>query len=187
MRCYENGGSNSRHLFLTLMRIVLFVGIDGQLVRLSSRFNGTTRAAPTSTPKRGHATPAPPFYDSSKVPKTTVLLVTAKAAHALNFPVQVGFPGPYVSFEPTQPPYEHQQARLVVYEKEQPALLAHNLKYGDAAFAPLHRNLLALKKFSFKAWRSPAENNTITAHTARFLEGRPLSRFRFVLYKNLRC
>ena len=43
-------------------------------------------------------------------------------------------------------PYEHQQAHLVVYEKEESALLAHDFKYGDAAFAPLHRNLLALEK-----------------------------------------
>ena len=49
-------------------------------------------------------------------------------------------------FEPTRPPYEHQQAHLVVYEKEESALLAHDFKYGDAAFAPLHRNLLALEK-----------------------------------------
>ena len=34
----------------------------------------------------------------------------------------------------------------MVYEKEESALLAHDFKYGDAAFAPLHRNLLALEK-----------------------------------------
>ena len=34
----------------------------------------------------------------------------------------------------------------MVYEKEESALLAHDFKYGDAAFAPLHRSLLTLEK-----------------------------------------
>ena len=75
-----------------------------------------------------------------------MLLVAPRSAHALDLHVQAGFLGPYVSFEPTRPPYEHQQAHLMVYEKEESALLAHDFKYGDAAFAPLHRNLLALEK-----------------------------------------
>ena len=126
--------------------IVLFHGIDGQLVRFSSRSNGNTRSAPSGAPERAHATPAPPSYDSSKTPKTAVLLVAPRLAHALDFRVQAGFLGPYVLFEPTRPPYEHQQAHLPVYKKEESALLAHDFKYGDAAFAPLHRNLLALAK-----------------------------------------
>ena len=69
-----------------------------------------------------------------------------RAAHALDLGVQAGFLGPYVSFEPTRPPHEQQQTHLVVYEKEESALLAHDFKYGDAAFALLHRNLLALEK-----------------------------------------
>ena len=64
--------------------IVLFPGIDGQLVRFSSRSCGTTRAAPTSAPERDHATPALPSYNSSKTLKTTVLLVAPNAAHALH-------------------------------------------------------------------------------------------------------
>ena len=40
--------------------IVLFHGIDGQLVRFSSRSDGNTRSAPSGAPKRAHATPAPP-------------------------------------------------------------------------------------------------------------------------------
>ena len=126
--------------------IVLFHGIDGQLVRFSSRSDGNTRSAPSGAPERAHATPAPPSYDSSKAPKTAVRLVALRSAHALDLRVQAGFLGPYVSFGPTRPPYEHQQAHLVVYQKEESALLAHGFKYGDAAFAPLHRNLLALGK-----------------------------------------
>ena len=126
--------------------IVLFLGIDGQLVRFSSRSDGNTRSAPLSAPERAHATRAPPSYNSSKALKTAVLLVAPRAAHALNLRVQAGFLGPDVSFEPTRPPYKHQQAHLVVYKKEGSALLAHDFKYGDAAFAPLHRNLLALEK-----------------------------------------
>ena len=75
-----------------------------------------------------------------------MLLVAPRSAHALDLRVQAGVLGPYVSFKPTGPPYEHQQAHLVVYEKEESALLAHDFKFGDAAFAPLHRNLLALEK-----------------------------------------
>ena len=41
---------------------------------------------------------------------------------------------------------QQQQTHLVVYEKEESALLAHDFKYGDAAFALLHHNLLALEK-----------------------------------------
>ena len=126
--------------------IVLFHGIDGQLVRFSSRSDGNTRSAPSGAPERAHATPAPPSYDSSEAPKTAVLLLAPRSAQALDLHVQAGFLGPYVSFKPTRPPYEHQQAHLVVYEKEESALLAHDFKYGDAAFAPLHRNLLALEK-----------------------------------------
>ena len=126
--------------------IVLFHGIDGQLVRFSSRSDSNTRSALSGAPERAHTTPAPPSYDSSKAPKTAVLLVARRSAHALDLRVQAGFLGPYVSFETTRPPYEHQQAHLVVLEKEESALLAHDFKYGDAAFAPLHRNLLALEK-----------------------------------------
>ena len=75
-----------------------------------------------------------------------MLLVAPNLAHALDLRVGAGFLGPYVSFEPTQPPNEHQQAHLVVYEKEESALLVQDFKYGDAAFAPLHRNPLPLKK-----------------------------------------
>ena len=87
-----------------------------------------------------------------------MLLVAPGSAHALDLRVQAGFLGPYVSFEPTRPPYEHQQAHLVVYEKEESALLAHDFKYGDAAFAPLHRNLLALEKIL------PAEAPDVAEH-----------------------
>ena len=73
-----------------------------------------------------------------------MLLVAPRAAHALNLHGQAGFLGLYNSFEPTRFPYEHQQAHLMVYEKDKSALLAHDFKYGDAACAPLHRNLLAL-------------------------------------------
>ena len=75
-----------------------------------------------------------------------MLLVAPRSAQALDLRIQAGFLGPHVSFEPTPPPYEHQQAHLVVYEEEESALLAQDFKYGDAAFAPLHRNLLALEK-----------------------------------------
>ena len=105
-----------------------------------------------------HATPTPPSYDSSKTPKTAVLLVAPRSAHALDLRVQVGFPGPYASFKPTRPPYEHQQAHLVVHEKEESALLAHDFTYGDAAFAPLHRNLLALEKIL------PAQDPDVAQH-----------------------
>ena len=108
--------------------------------------------------ERAHATPAPPSYDSSKAPKTAVLLVAPRSAHALDLRVQAGFLGPYVSFEPTRPPYEHQQAHLVVYKKQESALLAHDFKYGDAAFAPLHRNLLALEKIL------PAQDPDVAEH-----------------------
>ena len=138
--------------------IVLFHGIDGQLVQFSSRSDGNTRSAPSGAPERAHATPAPPSYDSSKAPKTAVLLVAPRSAHALDLRVPAGFLGPYVSFEPTQPPYEHQQAHLVVYEKEESALLAHDFKYGDAAFAPVHRNLLALEKIL------PAQDPDVAEH-----------------------
>ena len=94
--------------------IVLFHGIDGQLVRFSSRSDGNTRSAPSGAPERAHATPAPTSYDSSKAPKTAVLLVAPRSEHALDLRVRAGFLGPYVSFEPTRPPYEHQQAHLVV-------------------------------------------------------------------------
>ena len=87
-----------------------------------------------------------------------MLLVAPRSAHALDLRVQAGFLGPYVSFEPTRPPYEHQQAHLVVYEKEESALLAHNFKYRDAAFAPLHRNLLALEKIL------PAQDPDVAEH-----------------------
>ena len=126
--------------------IVLFHGIDGQLVRFLSRSESKTRSAAPGAPERAYTMPAPPSYDSYKALKTTVLLVAPRLAHVLDLRVQARFLGPYVSFEPTQPFYEHQQAHLVVYEKEESALLAHDFKYGDAAFAPLHRNLLALEK-----------------------------------------
>ena len=112
--------------FFYACNVVLFHGIDGQLVRFSSRSDGTTRAAPTSAPERAHATPAPPSYDRSKARKTAVLLVAPKASPALHLRVQAGFLGPYASFEPTWPRYEHQQAHIVVYEKEVFALLAHD-------------------------------------------------------------
>ena len=67
--------------------IVLFHGIDEQLVRLSSRWDGNTRLAPWSAPERAHATPAPPSYDSSKAPETAVLLVAPRAAHSLGLRV----------------------------------------------------------------------------------------------------
>ena len=105
-----------------------------------------TRLAPLSAPERAHATPAPPSYQSSKAPKTAVLLLAPREAHTCDLRIQAEFLRPYVSFEPTWPPYEHQQAHLVVYEKENSALLAHDFKYGDTAFSPLHRNLLALPK-----------------------------------------
>ena len=63
-----------------------------------------------------------------------------------------------MSFKPTRPPYKHQQAHLVVYEKEESALLAHDFKYGDAALAPLHRNLLALEKIL------PAQDLDVAEH-----------------------
>ena len=107
---------------------------------------------------RAHATPALPSYDSSKGLKTAVLLEAPRSAHALDLRIQAGFLGPYMSFEPTRPPYEHQQAHLVVDEKEESALLAHNFKYGDAAFAPLHRNLLALEKIF------PAQDLDVAEH-----------------------
>ena len=87
-----------------------------------------------------------------------MLLVAPRSAHALDLRVQAGFFGPYVSFQPTRPPYEHQQAHLVVYEKEESALLAHDFKYGDAALAPLHRNLLALEKIL------PAQDPDVAEH-----------------------
>ena len=46
----------------------------------------------------------------------------------------------------------------MVYEKEESALLAHDFKYGDAAFAPLHRNLLALEKIL------PAQDSDVAEH-----------------------
>ena len=49
--------------------IVLFHGMGRQLVRFSSRSDGNTRSAPSSSPERAHATPASPSYDSSKAPK----------------------------------------------------------------------------------------------------------------------
>ena len=144
--------------------IVLFHGIDGQLVLLSSRFDGNTKSAPSGAPERAQATPAPASYDSSKAPKTAVLLVAPRSAHALDLRVQAGFLGPYVSFQPTGPPYEHQQAHLVVYEKEELALLAHDFKYGDAAFAPLHCNLLALEKIL------PAQDPDVAEHEQPILQ-----------------
>ena len=138
--------------------IVRFHGIDGQLVQFSSGSDGNTKSAPSGAPERAHATPAPPSYDSSKAPKTAVLLVAPRSARALDLRVQAEFPGLYVSLEPTQPPYEHQQAHLVVYKKEESALLAHDFKYGDAAFAPLHRNLLALEKIL------PAQHPDVAEH-----------------------
>ena len=150
--------------FFNSCGIVLFHGIDGQLVRFSSRSDGNTRSAPSGAPERAHATPAPPSYDSSKAPKTAVLPVAPRSAHALDLRVQVGFFGSYVSFKPTRPPYEHQQAHLVVYEKEEPALLAHDFKYGDAAFAPLHRNPLALEKIL------PAQDPDVAEHEQRIVQ-----------------
>ena len=138
--------------------IVLFHGIDGQLVPFLSRSDGNTRSAPSSAPKRAHATPAPHSYNSSIPPKTAVLLVAPRSAHAIDLRVQAGFLGPYVSFKPTRPPYERQQAHLVVYEKEESALLAHDFKCGDAAFAPLHRNLPALEKIL------PAQDPDVAEH-----------------------
>ena len=138
--------------------IVLLHGIDGQLVKFSSTSDGHTRSAPSGAPERAHATLAPPSYDSSKAPKTAVLLVAPRSAHALDLCVQAGFLGPYVSFKPTQLPYEHQQAHLVVYEKEESALLADDFKYGDAAFAPLHHNLYALRKIL------PAQDPHVAKH-----------------------
>ena len=138
--------------------IVLFDGIDGQLVRFLSRSDGNTRSAHSGAPERAHTTPAPPSYDSSQAPKTAELLVAPRSGHALDLRVQAGLLGPYVSFEPTQPPYEHQQAHLLVYEKEESALLAHDFKYGDAAFAQLHRNLLALEKIL------PAQDPDVAEH-----------------------
>ena len=111
-----------------------------------SRSDGNTRSAPCSARERADATPAPLSYNLSKAPKTAVLLVAPRAAHALDLRVQAGFLGPYVSLKPTWPPYEHQQVHLVVYRKEESALVAHDFKYGDAAFAPLHRSLPALEK-----------------------------------------
>ena len=46
----------------------------------------------------------------------------------------------------------------MVYEKEESALLAHDFKYGDAAFASLHRNLLALEKIL------PAQDPDVAEH-----------------------
>ena len=46
----------------------------------------------------------------------------------------------------------------MVYEKEESALLAHDFKYGDAAVAPLHRNLLALEKIL------PAQDPDVAEH-----------------------
>ena len=138
--------------------IVLLHGIDGQSVRLSSRSDSNTRSAPSGAPERANATPAPPSYDSSKAPKTAVLVVAPRSAHALDLRIQAGFPGPYVSVQPTRPPYEHQQAHLVVFEKEESTLLAHDFKYGDAAFAPLHRNLPSLEKIL------PAEDPDVAEH-----------------------
>ena len=96
-----------------------------------------TRAGPTIAPKKAHAMPAPLFHDSSKAQKIAVLLVAQKALHAL---------GQYVGFKPTQPAYNHRQAHLEVGGREEAALLTHNFQYGAPAFAPLHRNLLALEK-----------------------------------------
>ena len=84
--------------------IVLFHGIDGQLVRFLSRSDGNTRSAPPGAPKRSHATLAPPSHDSFKAPRTAVLLVAPRSAHALDLRVQAGFLGLYVSLEPTRPP-----------------------------------------------------------------------------------
>ena len=138
--------------------IVLFHGIDGQLVQFSSRSDGNIRCAPSSATKRARATPVPPSYDSSQAPKTAVLLVVPRSAHAVDLRVQAGFLGPYVSFKPTRPPYAHRQAHLVVYEKGESALLAHDFEYGDAASAPLHRNLLALEKIL------PAQDPDVAEH-----------------------
>ena len=90
--------------FLHLFGIVLFHGIDRQFVRFLSRSDGKTRSAPSSAPERAHATPASPSYNSSKAPKTAVLLVAPNSAHALDLRVQAGFLGPYVLFEPTRLP-----------------------------------------------------------------------------------
>ena len=46
----------------------------------------------------------------------------------------------------------------MVYKKEESALRAHDFKYGDAAFAPLHRNLLALEKIL------PAQDPDVAEH-----------------------
>ena len=60
---------------------------------------------------------APDSYNSSEAPKTAVLLVAPRAAHAIDLRVQARFLGPYASFEPKRPPYEHQQAQPVLYQK----------------------------------------------------------------------
>ena len=138
--------------------IVLFNGIGGQFVRVSSRSDGNRRSAPLGAPERAHATPAPPSYDPSEAPRSAVVLVAPRSAQALDLRIQAGFLSPYVSFEPMPPPYKHQQAHLVVYEKEESALLAHDFKYGDADFAPLHRNLLALEK------NLPAQDLDVVEH-----------------------
>ena len=144
--------------FFHSCRIVLFHGIDGQLVQFLSRSDSNTRLALSSATERAHAMPAPPSYDASKAPKTAVLLVAPRAVQAFDSRVQAGFVGPYKLFEPTRPPYKHQQAHLVVYKKEESALLAHDFKYGDAAFAPLHRNLLSLEKIL------PAVDSDVVKH-----------------------
>ena len=46
----------------------------------------------------------------------------------------------------------------MVYEEEESALLAHDFKYGDAAFVSLHRNLLALDKIL------PAQDPDVAEH-----------------------
>ena len=145
------------HLFHSC-GIVLFHGIDGQLVRFSSKFDGNTRSTPSSAPERAHATPAPPSYNAPKAPKSAVLLVTLTAAHALYLRVRAGFLGPYVSLETTRPPYELQHAHLAGYKKKESALLAHDFKYGDAAFDPLHRDFLALEKIL------PAQDPDVEEH-----------------------
>ena len=87
-----------------------------------------------------------------------MLLVALRAAQALDLRIQAGFLAPTWPSNLRRLPTSSNKAHLVVYEKEESALLAHDFKYGDAPLALLHRNLLSLEKIL------PAEDPDVAEH-----------------------
>ena len=106
----KTGMRNLAVRFFHSCGIVLFHGIDGQLVQITSRSGGSACSTTNGAPEKSYTMPAPPSYDATKAPKTAVLLVVPTASDVLDLRVQAGFLGPYVSFEPTRPLYDQQQA-----------------------------------------------------------------------------